>query len=333
MAALIGHDQAEADFLDAWRHGRLHHAWLLAGPEGLGKGQFARRIARFLATRPSTAMDDPATGLDDPGDPAADRLVQSGNHPEILLLERAVREKAKGTAASGDLARNITVDQVRGVLRRLHLSIAIGSWRVILVDAIDDMEAEAANALLKTLEEPPVQTLFLLISHAPGRLLPTIRSRCRVLRFHPLDEAAMQAWLHQARPMMERREVEAIAAAARGVPGAALALLDSKILEMEKRLMAIASSGDPSNQLREKLARDVAGAAGRQRLELMLEVYPSILQRLAQGRSISTLAPLLHAWDESQFLAGQALRGSYDPAMIGFAVGNALAELAKQPAN
>src|SRR3546814_5355196 len=108
-------------------------------------------------------------------------LFRSGNQPEILTLERLPKDKGK------DLARNITIDQVRGMIRRLHLSLSLGHWRVIVVDAVDDLETDGANALLKTLEEPPARTLFLLVSHSPGRLLPTIRSRCRTLRFQPVD--------------------------------------------------------------------------------------------------------------------------------------------------
>src|SRR3546814_3275192 len=117
----------------------------------------------------------------------AGRLVAAGNHPEILTLERLPKDKGK------DLARNITIDQVRGMIRRLHLSLSLGHWRVIVVDAVDDLETDGANALLKTLEEPPARTLFLLVSHSPGRLLPTIRSRCRTLRFQPVDRDVMTA--------------------------------------------------------------------------------------------------------------------------------------------
>src|SRR3546814_2892852 len=145
------------------------------------------------------------------------------------------------------------------MIRRLHLSLSSGSWRVIVVDAVNDRETDGANALLKTLEEPSAKTLFQLVSHSPGRLLPTIRSRCRTLRFQPIARDAMTTWLHELRPMIEMDEVRSIVAASGGVPGKALALIDSDVAVMEKKLLAIATSGDPENQLREALAREVGG--------------------------------------------------------------------------
>ncbi len=206
---MIGHQDAEKAFVEAWQGGRLHHAWLLAGPQGMGKGAFAERVARFLVTH---GPDGQAATLDDAGDEAAGRLVDAGNHPEILRLARQPKDKAK------ELARNITIEQVRQMIRRLHLSLSLGDWRVIIVDAVDDLETDGANALLKTLEEPPAKTLFLLVSHSPGRLLPTIRSRCRTLRFQPIDRDVMTAWLHELRPMLEMAEVRAIVAASGACP-------------------------------------------------------------------------------------------------------------------
>ena len=190
MAAMIGHHDAEKAFLEPWTSGRLHHAWLLAGPQGMGKGAFAARVARFLVTHDRAGVGGAPLSLDDPGDEQAGRLVSADNHPEIIHLTRQVKDKSK------DLARNITIDQVRGMIRRLHLSLSLGAWRVVVIDAVDDLETDGANALLKTLEEPPAQTLFLLVSHSPGRLLPTIRSRCRILRFQPVERDVMTAWLH-----------------------------------------------------------------------------------------------------------------------------------------
>lgn len=316
---MIGHQDAEKAFLEAWQGGRLHHAWLLAGPQGMGKGAFAERVARFLVTH---GRDGQAATLDDAGDAAAGRLVDAGNHPEILRLARQPKDKAK------ELARNITIEQVRQMIRRLHLSLSLGDWRVIIVDAVDDLETDGANALLKTLEEPPAKTLFLLVSHSPGRLLPTIRSRCRLLRFQPVDRDVMTAWLHELRPMLEMAEVRAIVAASGGVPGKALALIDSDVAAMEKKLLAIASSGDPENRLREALAREVGGTSNRARLELVIDIVPGLLARLARERPIAQIAPVLAQWDRIQRTVRDAIRGSYDGSMVGFEIGNCLAELA-----
>ena len=318
---MIGHADAEQAFLEAWQGGRLHHAWLLAGPQGMGKGSFAARAARFLVTH-GRGGEGEAVNLDDPGDAAAAKLVEAGNHPEIIHLARQIKDKGK------ELARNITIDQVRGVIRRLHLSLSLGDWRVIIVDAVDDLETDGANALLKTLEEPPAKTLFLLVSHSPGRLLPTIRSRCRILRFQPVERDVMASWLHEQRPMLDAAEVRAVAGASGGVPGKALSLIDSDVAAMEKKLLAIATSGDPGNRLREALAREVGGTSNRARLELVIDIVPGLLARIARERPIAEIAPVLAQWDQVQRTMRDAIRGSYDGAMIGFAIGNCLADLA-----
>lgn len=318
---MIGHEDAEKAFLEAWQAGRLHHAWLLAGPQGMGKGSFATRTARFLVTHGRGGEGQPVT-LDDPGDAAAGKLVEAGNHPEIIHLSRQPKEKSK------ELARNITIDQVRGIIRRLHLSLSLGDWRVIIIDAVDDLETDGANALLKTLEEPPAKTLFLLVSHSPGRLLPTIRSRCRTLRFQPIDRDVMEAWLHEQRAMLDMSEVRAIAAASGGVPGKALALIDSDVAAMEKKLFAIAASGDPGNRLREALAREVGGTSNRARLELVIDIVPGLITRIARERPVAEIAPVLAQWDRIQRNVRDAIRGSYDGSMVGFEIGNCLAELA-----
>ena len=322
MATMIGHQEAEKAFLEAWQGGRVHHAWLLAGPQGMGKGAFAERIARFLVTHGRSGEGKAPPLLDDRGDDAAARLVDAGNHPEILRLARQPKDKAK------ELARNITIEQVRQMIRRLHLSLSLGEWRVIIVDAVDDLETDGANALLKTLEEPPAKTLFLLVSHSPGRLLPTIRSRCRALRFQPAARDVMTSWLHDLRPMIEMEEVRAIVAASGGVPGKALALIDSDVAVMEKKLLAIAAGGDPENRLREALAREVGGTSNRARLELVIEIVPGLLSRIARERPVDQIASVLAQWDRVQRTVRDAIRGSYDGAMVGFEIGNCLAELA-----
>lgn len=318
---MIGHGSPEHAFLESWLGGRMHHAWLLAGPQGMGKAAFAQRAARFLVThgRAGTAG---VGSLDDPGDPAAAKLVDAGNHPELISLVRQPKDKSK------DLARNITIDQVRQMIRRLHLSLSLGDWRVVIIDAVDDLETDGANALLKTLEEPPAQTLFLLVSHSPGRLLPTIRSRCRIVRFQPVEHDVMVAWLHEMRPMLDIEEVRAIAAAAGGVPGKALALIDSDVAVMERKLTAIAESGDPGNKLREALAREVSGTSNRARLELVIDIVPGLLARIARERPVEDVGPVLEQWDRVQRTVRDAVRGSYDGAMVGFEIGNCLAELA-----
>lgn len=138
----------------------------------------------------------------------------------------------------------------------------------------------------------------------------------------------MAAWLHEQRPMLDMTEVRAIAGAAGGVPGKALALIDSDVAAMEKKLRAIATSGDPGNRLREALAREVGGTSNRARLELVIDIVPGLLARLARERPVAEIAPVLAQWDRVQRTVRDAVRGSYDGAMVGFEIGNCLAELA-----
>lgn len=320
MAAMIGHQSAETAFLEAWKAGRLHHAWLLAGPQGMGKAAFASRAARFLLAH-GPAGEGSALSLDDIGDLSANRLFEAGNHPEILFLSRQAKEKSK------DIARSISIDQVRQMIRRLQMSLSLGSWRVIIIDAVDDLEASGANALLKTLEEPPAKTLFLLVSHSPGKLLPTIRSRCRTLRFPPVGAKVMEDWLREMRPMLEMSDLRAVVSASGGVPGKALTLIDSDVAMMEKKLLAIAASGDPSNALRAELAKELGGAANREKLELAIDMVPGLIARLARERSVQTVGGVLDQWDAIHRTTYHAIAGSYDGAMIGFAIGNCLAAL------
>ena len=169
---LHGHATPTAAFLDARASGRMHHAWLLTGPQGVGKGSFARGAAlRLLADAAGPAIDLP--GIETPPDHRIVKLWEAGSHPDVMLLERLYRDKTK------DFARSISVDQVRGLSRLFATSPSFSPVRIVIVDAADDMERSGANALLKLLEEPPADALFLLVSHAPARLLPTIRSRWR----------------------------------------------------------------------------------------------------------------------------------------------------------
>ena len=173
---IVGQDRAVEHFASAWASRKLHHAWLLAGPKGVGKASFAHAAARRVladAAGPPSILP----GLETDDDHPIVKLIEAGSHPDMRWLERLVNEK------TGNLARNISVDQVRELGEFLTLTPALSPWRVAVIDTVDELETSGANALLKMLEEPPANTLFFLVSHAPGRLLPTIRSRCRRLDF------------------------------------------------------------------------------------------------------------------------------------------------------
>jgi len=180
---LIGQQAAERTVLDAFGSGRMHHGWLLTGPAGVGKATLAYGLARYLLARPHERRPG---SLEVPPESSAARQVGALSHPGLLLIRRTCDPKTRR------FSQTIPVDEVRRLKTFLGQTAEAGSWRVVVVDAADEMNASAANALLKSLEEPPPRGLFLLISSEPGRLLPTIRSRCRTLELPPLAPDAVR---------------------------------------------------------------------------------------------------------------------------------------------
>jgi DNA polymerase-3 subunit delta' len=192
--SLIGHEEAEQALLAAYRSRRMHHAWILAGPKGIGKATLAFRFARFALAHPDPAAPEvlAARDLSLAGTHPDFRKVAGGAHPGLLHLRRPYDPKRK---SKDKIKQDLTVDEIRRTVPFFGSTGAEGSWRICIVDAADDMNINAANALLKVLEEPPQRSLFLVLSHAPGRLLPTIRSRCRLLPMRELDREQVLAGL------------------------------------------------------------------------------------------------------------------------------------------
>lgn len=206
---LFGHDAAEAVFEQAVAAGRIHHAWLLTGPGGVGKATLAYRLARRLLSA-DTQANDPAS--------LVFRRVAAGSHADVLSIERELNEKTR------KMKTVIAVEQTRDITGFMHLTAAEGGWRVVVVDGADEMNPSAANALLKILEEPSRRGILFLTAAAPGRLLPTIRSRCRRLQLNPLDDAAMAHALAVLLPDMPAAERAALGRIAEGSPGQAVML-------------------------------------------------------------------------------------------------------------
>jgi DNA polymerase III subunit delta' len=232
---LFGHREAEMAMLNAYRSGRIPHAWLIGGAQGIGKATLAYRMARFvLAHRDPLAADvQRADSLRvDPADPVA-RRVAAEAHGGLLVLQRTANEK-------GVMRTVITVDETRETTSFFGSTAAEGGWRVCIVDTVDELNANAANALLKTLEEPPRQSLFLLVSHAPGRVLPTILSRCRRLPLRPLAKTDVIKAVSQAagRASGDRALLDA-AEAAEGSVARALTLLGGDAVKLHQKTAAL----------------------------------------------------------------------------------------------
>ncbi len=214
---LLGHEAAEATLLDAIRAGRMHHAWLITGPEGVGKATLAYRFARrLLAGTP--AGDSLAL---DPSNPVF-RRVAAGSHADLLTIERVRNEK------TGRMKTQIAVEDVRRITGFMALTPAEGGWRVVIVDGAEEMNQSSSNALLKVLEEPPPRAILLLVCAAPGRLLPTIRSRCRRLRLMPLADAPMHRLLAGYLPDLSAEERGRLVTMAEGAPGRAITLAEDE---------------------------------------------------------------------------------------------------------
>ncbi len=313
---LSGHEAAEQTLLSAWNSGRMPHAWLISGPRGVGKATLAYRVARFVLAEAAggglfggeaPAADGLAVAADHP----VARRVESGGHSDLLTVARSPDPK------SGKPRGGIVVEDVRRLGSFLALTTGEGSWRVVVVDAADELNRSAANALLKGLEEPPSRTLFLLIAHMPGRLLPTIRSRCRALALAPLPEDTIVELLAAYAPDLESTEARALAQLSDGSIGQALTLAASGGLDLSHevdRLMgglrsldvvAVHALGDKVGRAGAEesfltvgrlLERSLAGrilqlargdGAGRGGLAKWLEVWENVGRLFVQAGSVN----------------------------------------------
>lgn len=258
--ALIGMEAPDHAVVDALARGRMHHAWLLTGPEGAGKASFAYRVARRLLG----AAPDPALGpLGSRADHPVSRQVSARAHPDLMVLERAVED--------GKARKSIPVDEARALPGFFSQSPASAPYRVAIIDAADDLNVNAANAVLKTLEEPPPRGVVLLVSHAPGKLLPTLRSRCRTLAIPPLAEDVLAAELRK-RLDLDTEDSERLASMSRGALGRALNLAAAGALEADdaaRGLLTGLPKLDEAALL--ALADSFRGAEGAARFALVFE--------------------------------------------------------------
>jgi len=245
-AYFTGHDTAEQSFLDAWSSGRLAHAWLICGPRGIGKATLAYRMARFALSQKDSSAEGP--GLFGDAAPSEPTLQMSGEdtvfkrvaaqgHGDFRAIERAWADTKMSKRKA-----SIAVNDVRGIGQFLRLTPAEGGWRVVIIDAADEMNRNAENAVLKVLEEPPARALIFLVSHNPARLLPTIRSRCRRLDLGPLETDTVKALLGRYRPDISLKDAAPLAVLAEGSIGRAIDLSDAGGLALFRSLIGVLST-------------------------------------------------------------------------------------------
>lgn len=335
---LIGHPGAEARLLQAWTSGRLPHGWLIAGPKGIGKATLAYRFGRFMLANgdPGAADDGPGLFGDElppavPKNLAMDaeapvfRRVAASGHADLMVIEKG------GEGAEGKT--EIVVDQIRRAVHFFSVTAAEGGWRVVIVDGADDMNPSAANALLKVLEEPPERALVILVSHAPGRLLPTIRSRCCRLTLHPLANDIVGEIVQKHRPDIGAGDLPALAALADGSPGRAIELADTDGLDLYKMIVGLTGTL-PSldvaavHALGDRLARRDAEPAYRTATDLMRRWIARIAtgtggdtivgegEMIAKLRDLGDLEQWIGVWDKVSRLIADADRLNLDRKQI-----------------
>ena len=286
---LFGQQAAEDRLLEALNSGRMHHAWLITGPKGVGKATLAWRLARHLIATPIETADE---GLFGDAPPPPDTLTISPDHPVshriaalsepgLLLIRRAWDHDRKR------LKTQITVDEVRKLSSFFGLSSTDGGRRVVIVDSVDDMNPSAANALLKVLEEPPKNAVLLLISHAPARLLPTIRSRCRDIRLPALDDAALKAALDAAGYPDADPQLSALSG---GSVGTAIRLISQNGPELyDQILQLLATTPSLDRAAARKFAEHITARGQEERLTVALDLLNLALSRMARhGTGIPT---------------------------------------------
>ncbi|QCK87466.1 DNA polymerase III subunit delta' [Phreatobacter aquaticus] len=326
---LIGHHKAEQTLLDAYRGGRMHHAWLIGGPEGIGKATLAYRFARFVLANPDPNRIQAATDLSVATDnPVAARII-AGAHPDLLALRRIAE------AGKDKIPQDISVGAMRAIVRFFGSTAGEGGWRICLVDSADEMNRSSANALLKLLEEPPARSLFLIVSHMPGRLLPTIRSRCRSLTLQTLSEAQILEGLQSFETVkVPANEAAMIARHCEGSLRQALMLANGGQAEFADALdaaLARLPETDPImlHALGDKLAR---------RDDALFELFVRSVndhmhRRLVAEASLGArrLAPLSEVWEKVEGVSAQVKAFNLERKPFVFQVFGWLAEAGRRP--
>jgi len=300
-----GHDSAARAILHTWSTGRVPHAWLITGPRGIGKATLAYRFARLAlsGTRAEEGLfGATAASLDVDPSSSIFRQIAAGAHPDLMVVKPEIDDK------TGKLRTGIVVEDVRRAVEFIHLTPALGGWRVVLVDSADDMNRSSANALLKILEEPPRDALLLLASHAPGSLLPTIRSRCRRLELSPLSDDVMAELIHHYQPDMEAAEIRQLQKIAGGSIGRAMAIAGTGGLELHGELTRQLASlpGLPMAEIHafaEKVGKSGGDSPFGLASELLLDWLAQVIRRKAVGEGVRSAGTAAGRGSLEQWLA------------------------------
>lgn len=326
---LVGHRDAERTLLEAYRGPRMHHAWLIGGPEGIGKATLAYRFARFVLAHPDPRLIPPGTGdLAVAQDHPVARQITAGAHPDLLALRRIAE------AGKDKIPQDIAVAAVREIVRFFGSTAGAGGWRICIVDSADELNRFGANALLKLLEEPPARSLFLIISHLPGALLPTIRSRCRTLTLAPLASEEVAAGLAGFDALeVDPDEVGRIAALSDGSLRRALQLADGGQAAFAAELQGALASLPRIDPLAMHAIGDRLARKEDQTFDLFLRLVFDHLsaavrdQARAGGRR---LAPHAEVWEKVETAAAEVRTFNLERKPFAFQVFGWLAEAGRQ---
>lgn len=311
---LMGHRELWREWNKSLGSDRMHHAWLLVGRKGLGKGTFARSAAERLVSN------------------GTDAHVDAESHPDILILEPLPNSdeeaKKRDEGKPYQTKRNITVEQIRAMQRRLNTRPTMGSRRAIIIDCADDLEKGAVNALLKSLEEPPNGTSFILVSHQPGRLVPTVRSRCRILRFTELSNENISDILDQMTPQADATTRVAAIAAAQGSPGLALGFVGQELGGLNTLMLKVLQEGDRTFALRGAMAEEIGARPDRERLLAVLDLARATLSAALHDAPREQQLRIIEAHQAATRLAAQVPTYNFDAALLVMEIGGLLASAA-----
>lgn len=314
---LLGHDEALRQAVEAFDSGRMHHAWLIAGMEGIGKATLARQIAAHVFSSVQNPLGRPDLRH------RIEKSIAGEAHPDCLILHRAADEK------TGELRKVIIVDDALKIGAFLRRTATHGGWRVVIIDEAHTLNRHAQNAILKILEEPPSQALILMTATTPGALLPTIRSRCRVLHLSPLDVGHLKSVLMREQPDLSTDDMERLIALSNGSAGFALQILRSGALPLYDELLAILAEPAADIARLHRLADQISRKADSESFEvvtaLLLDRLREAIREVAlAGHGRAQIESHMQRWDKVRGILAAADSANLDRKL---ALINATAEL------